>query len=200
MKASWTRLVEVPFVINELFYPIWAYWACFAPDSSPQLGIHFFLFLSLHTVRDAPPWETWLRTLHWWRKVGRERAKRWRKKPSTPQRVSNPRPPATNRRGDFFHEYSVEFNLQTLQHLMKAFTWEMKNALSSCITRERSSPYSIKKEPRSDFTCHSDLMKLRLIHYVQNNFLLYFALEVTGNCICEIHRLALNGVHLNTDH
>ena len=43
-------------------------------------------------------------------------------------------------------------------------------------------------------------MKLRVIHYVQNNFLLYFVLEVTANCICEIHRLALNGFNLNTVH
>ena len=33
-----------------------------------RLGIHFKnIFLSPHTVRDAPPWGTWLRALHWWR-------------------------------------------------------------------------------------------------------------------------------------
>ena len=40
-----------------------------------QQGVHF-LFLLQHTVRDAPPWGTWLRTLHWWRKVGRDREKK----------------------------------------------------------------------------------------------------------------------------
>ena len=38
------------------------------PQAAP-LGIHFFI--SQHTVKDAPPWRTWLRTLHWWRKVGK---------------------------------------------------------------------------------------------------------------------------------
>ena len=68
-------------VDRKFFNPIWAYWACFAPGSSARNP--FFPFLSKHTVRDAPPWGTWLRTLHWWRKVGRL----WKKKPwdSNPQ-------------------------------------------------------------------------------------------------------------------
>ena len=44
-----------------IFYPIWAYSACFT--QAAQLGIHFFL--PQHTVRGAPPWGTWLGTLHW---------------------------------------------------------------------------------------------------------------------------------------
>ena len=31
-------------------------------------------------------------------------------------------------------------------------------------------------------------------------FLLYLALDVTANCICEINCLALDGFHLNTVH
>ena len=61
-----------------LFNPIWAYWA---PGS--------FLLLSQHTDRDAPPWGTWIRTLHGWRKVGKERKKK--KKPSSRQYL-NPQP------------------------------------------------------------------------------------------------------------
>ena len=69
-----------------VFYPIWAYWACFTPGITAKYP---FLLLSQRTVRDAPPWRTWLRTLHRWRKVGISRR---RKKPST-QRDLNPRPP-----------------------------------------------------------------------------------------------------------
>ena len=36
----------------------------------------FFKLLSQHKCRDAPPWWTWLRTLHWWRKVGKDRKKK----------------------------------------------------------------------------------------------------------------------------
>ena len=67
-------------------YPIWAYWACFAPGSTAR---HPFLMFSQHTVRDAPLWGTWYRTLHWWRTVGKDRR---RKKPSI-RRDSNPQPP-----------------------------------------------------------------------------------------------------------
>ena len=49
-----------------------------------------FLFILLRPVRDAPPWGTWLWTVHWWRKVGREG--RRRKKHSTLQDL-NSRPP-----------------------------------------------------------------------------------------------------------
>ena len=52
-------------VLRMLFNPIWAYWA---PGS--------FLLLSQHTNRDAPPWGTWIRTLHWWRKVGKDGKKK----------------------------------------------------------------------------------------------------------------------------
>ena len=58
-------------------YPIWAYWARVSPQSA-LLGIHFFL--SQQTVRGASPWGTWLRTLHWWRKVRKDR--KWRKNPA----------------------------------------------------------------------------------------------------------------------
>ena len=60
-----------------IFYPLWAYRAWF--PLAAQLGIHFFLFLSQHTFRDAPPWGIWLRTLHWWRKVGRDRRNKKKK-------------------------------------------------------------------------------------------------------------------------
>ena len=88
------------------FYPVWAYWGCFAPGSSAR-HTFFLFFISLHTVRDAPPWGTWLRTLHLWRKVRRyirnrkkkkkkseeeeEIERRRRKKPSK-RRDLNPRP------------------------------------------------------------------------------------------------------------
>ena len=39
-----------------------------------HLGIHFLL--SQRSVRDAPLWGTWLRTLLWWRTVGRDGTKR----------------------------------------------------------------------------------------------------------------------------
>ena len=61
----------------------------FIEPGSPQaaqLGIHFLIIaLSQHTVLDGPPF--CLRTLHWRRKLGRDRR---RKKPST--RASNPQP------------------------------------------------------------------------------------------------------------
>ena len=59
-----------------------------------QLGIHFIYFLSLHTVRVAPPWGTWLRTFQWRRKVGRDR-RNWKKKKKKPctWRYLTPRPP-----------------------------------------------------------------------------------------------------------
>ena len=89
-----TRIsIEVPnlsFTQSELVGP--------ALPRAAQLGIHFFN--SQHTVRDAPPWGTWLRTLHWWRKVGKHREKKIKKKrerrrskkPST-RRDSNLWPP-----------------------------------------------------------------------------------------------------------
>ena len=49
-----------------------------------MLSIHFLLL-----SRDSPPWGTWLRTLQWWRKVGKIVR---RKKPSKKQ-DSNPWPP-----------------------------------------------------------------------------------------------------------
>ena len=61
------RLASVMYKIL-IFYPIWAYWAYFAPVS-----ICFFLFLSQHKVRDTPPRGTWLWTIHWWRQVGKDR-------------------------------------------------------------------------------------------------------------------------------
>ena len=67
--------------LSEPFYPIWAHWACFDPWNAK----HSFLLLS----RDSPPWGTWLRTLQWWRKVGKIVR---RKKPSKKQ-DSNPWPP-----------------------------------------------------------------------------------------------------------
>ena len=71
-----------------LFYPIWAYWACFAPGNTARHP--FFIAFTTHAVRDAAPRETWLRTLHWWRKVGKDRGRRT--KVHLP-RVSNARPP-----------------------------------------------------------------------------------------------------------
>ena len=56
-------------------------------SQAAQLSIHFFL--SQHEARDAPPWGTWLRTLHWWRKVGKEK----RRKKLSIRQDSNPRPP-----------------------------------------------------------------------------------------------------------
>ena len=56
-----------------VFNPIWAYWTCFAPGSTAR---HSFLLLLQHTDRDAPPWGTWLRTLHWWWKVGKYRRRK----------------------------------------------------------------------------------------------------------------------------
>ena len=61
------------------FYPLWAYWACFAPGSATR---HSFLLLSQYTVTDAPPWGTWLWTFQWWRKAGKVRSLR-RIKPCT---------------------------------------------------------------------------------------------------------------------
>ena len=41
-----------------------------------QHNLASIFLLSEHTVRDAPPWGTWLRTLrHWWRKAGKESRK-----------------------------------------------------------------------------------------------------------------------------
>ena len=54
------------------FYPIWANGAWFAAGSPTWQ----FLSLSYHTVRDAPPWVNWWKSLHWWRKVGKD----WKKK------------------------------------------------------------------------------------------------------------------------
>ena len=69
------------------FYPIRAYWACFVPGSKSR---HSFFYFFHNTVRDTPPWGTWLRTLRLWRKGGKERKRR--KKPST-QQDSNRQPP-----------------------------------------------------------------------------------------------------------
>ena len=65
-------------VLSYFFNPIWAYWARFATGSTAR---HSFLLLSQRTVRDASTWGTWLRTLQWWRKEGKERKKK--KKPSS---------------------------------------------------------------------------------------------------------------------
>ena len=73
--------------LGNFFFPFWAYWACFTPGSTTRLPS---LLLSRHTVRDGPPWGTWLRKLHWWRKVGKDG--RSRKKPQTKEKL-NPRPP-----------------------------------------------------------------------------------------------------------
>ena len=54
-----------------------------------QYGYASIFSLSQHTVRDAPPWGTWLRTLHWWRNINRD--KRNRKKKNKGQ-DPNPRP------------------------------------------------------------------------------------------------------------
>ena len=56
---------------KHFLYPIWAYWACFAPCSSARHP--FFLIFSQLSDRDAPTWGTWLKTLHWWRKPERDR-------------------------------------------------------------------------------------------------------------------------------
>ena len=55
-----------------IFYPIWVNWACFAPGSTAR---HQFFSFTAHSW-DAPPWGTWLRTLYWWRKVGKDRRRR----------------------------------------------------------------------------------------------------------------------------
>ena len=55
-----------------LYYPIWADWDCCASGS---LAWHQF-FVSQLTIRDAPPWGTWFRTLHWWRKVEKDRRRK----------------------------------------------------------------------------------------------------------------------------
>ena len=53
---SW-HFISNFFTQSELIEP-------FTPMTA-QLGIRFFPLLSQHTVGYAPPWETWLRTLHW---------------------------------------------------------------------------------------------------------------------------------------
>ena len=60
------RLVSWQFFLP---YPIWA---CFTPGSSPR---HLFCYISFttHIQRCKFFWGTWLRTLHGWRKVGRDR-------------------------------------------------------------------------------------------------------------------------------
>ena len=85
---SWEQLFE----LRSFFNPIWAYWACFALGSSAKHP--FFYFFSQHTVRDAPPWGTWLRTLHWLRKVRDKemKLKEEEKKPSSWQDL-NPQHP-----------------------------------------------------------------------------------------------------------
>ena len=40
----------------------------------------------------------------------------------------------------------------------------------------------------------------RVKKFFEKHFLQYFALDVTANCICEIHWLALNGSDLNAVH
>ena len=62
------------------------YRACFATGSTAR----YPFFLPLHTVRDAPPWGTWLRTLLLWRKVGKDRVRRIK---ACTWRDSYPRPP-----------------------------------------------------------------------------------------------------------
>ena len=52
---------------------LWGYWACFATGSTAW---HPFSLFLLQTPRDAAAWGTWLRTLHWWRKVGKDRRRR----------------------------------------------------------------------------------------------------------------------------
>ena len=52
------------------FYLIWAYRGCFEPGSTAR---HLFVLLSQQAVRDAPPWGTWIGTLHCWRKGGKDR-------------------------------------------------------------------------------------------------------------------------------
>ena len=56
--------------LSLFFYPNRAYWAPCSIATRPPF------FLSQHTVRDAPPWGTRLRTLHWWRRVGNNRRRR----------------------------------------------------------------------------------------------------------------------------
>ena len=56
-------------------------------------GKAIFSFYS--TIRDAPPWGTWLRKLHQWGKVGEERGGRKNKVPSW---GSNPDPLASRQR------------------------------------------------------------------------------------------------------
>ena len=50
----------------------------------------------------------------------------------------------------------------------------------------------------------SGIFRSRVMHYRQNqlhtSFLLYLALDVTPNCICEIHCIALDGFDLNSVH
>ena len=74
--ARWSNLIQDSVCSGfriSLFYPIWSYWACFAPGSTTR---HPFLQLSQNTFRDAPPRGNWLRTRHWWREVGKVRRKR----------------------------------------------------------------------------------------------------------------------------
>ena len=58
-------LGDIRYATTFAFYPIWAYWAC----STQFLKIAF----TTHRYIDAPPCGCWLRALHWWRKVRRER-------------------------------------------------------------------------------------------------------------------------------
>ena len=57
-----------------------------APEIRPLTSwdIHFLLFLSQHTVWDAPPRGTRLRKLYWGRKVGREREKKSKEDEKSP--------------------------------------------------------------------------------------------------------------------
>ena len=92
--ANWRTLTDLIPGIKELQFLTQSELVEPVSPQAARLGIHFFYLLSLHTVRDAPPCGTRVRTLHWWRKGGRHRwnQKKKEKKPST-WRDSNPRPP-----------------------------------------------------------------------------------------------------------
>ena len=73
-----------------LFYPIWAHWASFAPISSAKHP--FWLYFFNTTQLETSFWGTWLRTLLWRRKVGRDREEITRRRNPSIWRDLNPQP------------------------------------------------------------------------------------------------------------
>ena len=70
-ECCWSKRFFTQSMLNEPVLP-----------QAAQLGIHFLQLLAQQT--DAYSWGTWLKTLHWWRNVGKEREKKKKTKAQHP--------------------------------------------------------------------------------------------------------------------